>query len=845
MRALAALPLLWRLVRRELRAGVGGFRIFLACLAIGVAAIAAVGSVNHALVAGLRADARLLLGGDADVRLTHRPASAAEDAWLTANASRLSRVVEMRAMARPEADPGRRALVELKAVDGAYPLVGQVMLEPALPLAEALAPRGGIYGAVAEPALLTRLGAAVGDRLRVGDATVELRAVIVREPDRLAGVFNLGPRLMISAAVLPQTGLVVPGSLIRYHTRVILPAGRDFSEWQQSATDAWPHAGWRIRSAESAAPGVRRMIERMTAFLTFVGLSALLVGGIGVGNAVRAYLDGRIATIATFKCLGAPGALVFAVYLTQVMVLALAGVAVGLAAGAVLPPLALSLAGDLLPVRAEAALYAGPLLTAALFGLGTALTFAIWPVARARAVPAARLFRDTVTPERGRPAAIYVVATALAAAALAALTILSSSDQRLAAVFVAGAVASLLILRLAAAGVVRVAARIRNLRRPAWRLAVANLHRPAAPTSTVMVSLGVGVAVLVAITLIEGALRAQIRDRMPETAPAFFFIDIQDDQAAAFDATVRAVPGVGELRSVPSLRGRIVRINGVPVAQARIAREVRWAVNGDRGITTAATQPDDADLVAGTWWPADYAGPPLVSLDAGIAHGFGIGVGDTLTVNILGRDVTFEVHSLRAIDWQAVPFAFTLIVDPASLAGAPKTHLAAVFAPPQAEAAVDAAVAAAFPNVTTIRTRDALEAVNGIITAVGDGVRGAALVAVAAGILVLAGAMAADQRRRTYDAVVFKVLGATRGDLLGLFVIEFGVLGLITGVVAAAIGTAAGWAVTTYLLRIDWVFLPGTAAITVLAAVLLTQAAGFLGTWGTLGRKPASFLRND
>jgi putative ABC transport system permease protein len=837
--------LVWRLARRELRAGFGGFRVVLACLIVGVAAIAAVGSVNQALLEGLRADARLLLGGDVDVRLTHREATPAEAAWLEANAARLSRVVEMRAMARPVDADGGRALVELKAVDDAYPLVGAVTLDPPLALADALARRDGVAGAVVDRSLLARLGIAIGDRLRIGGATVEVRATVAREPDRVASIAAFGPRLMVATHVLPETGLVVRGSLIRHHTRVLLPPGSDARAWMAALSRALPEAGWQVRDVTGAAPEIKRVVQRMTLFLTFVGLSALLVGGIGVGNGVRAYLDGKVATIATLKCLGASGGLVFAVYMTQVLLLAAIGVALGVVAGAVLPMAALTLAGDILPIRAEPALYGRPLLIAAAFGGLTALTFAIWPVARARAVPAARLFRDTVSPVRGRPPLPYLVATVIAAAALAGLTIWASPDRTLAAVFVAGAVAALLMLRGGAAAVMALAARLPRPRRPAWRLAVANLHRPAAPTPTVMVSLGIGVAVLVAIALIEGALSAQLRQRMPDTAPAFFFIDIQDHQALAFDAAVAGIQGVRELRRVPSLRGRITGIDGVPVAEAAIDPDVRWAVNGDRGITTAATQPDDVDLVAGAWWPADHAGPPLVSLDAGIARGFGVGVGDTLTVNVLGRPLTVRIASLRDIDWQGVPFAFTLILDPRALAGAPMTHIAAVFADAAAEDAIEAAVAAQFPNVTTVRVRDALEAVNGIVETVGDGIRGAALIAVIAGIIVLAGAMAADQRRRTYDAVVFKVLGATRGDLVRLFVIEYGVLGLITGLVAAVIGAAAAWGVTTHLLGLDWVFLPGAAALTVIIAMILTQIVGFAGTWRTLGQKPAAWLRND
>jgi putative ABC transport system permease protein len=390
-----------------------------------------------------------------------------------------------------------------------------------------------------------------------------------------------------------------------------------------------------------------------------------------------------------------------------------------------------------------------------------------------------------------------------------------------------------------------VARRLPRLPGSSMPLALANLHRPGASTATVMVSLGVGMAVLVAVTLIEGALRTQIQERVPESAPALFFIDIQDAQAEAFDAAVDSVAGVAEVRRVPAVRGRIVQIAGVPVEQAEIAPEARWAVEGDRAFTAAAEPPDHADLAAGAWWAAGYDGPALMSLDAGLAEGFGVEVGDQLTLNILGRQLEVTIASLRRIDWQAIPFDFAIILSPTALAGAPITHVAAVFADAGREDAVENKVAGLFSNITAVRVRDALDAVNAIIRSIGDGVRAAGLLTVVAGLLVLGGAMAADRRRRTYDSVLFKVLGATRSRLAGLYIAEYGLLGLVTGVVATAIGTAAAWAVTVFVMRTDWVFVPATAVLIVALSVVVTTLVGFAGTFRILGRKAAPYLRNE
>ena len=841
---MTGLGLAFRLARRELRAGVRGFRIFIACLALGVAAIAGVGSTSEAIVSGLRADARTLLGGDVDLRLHGRPPADAESAYLRRSAPAISETVDMRAMARPERSEAR-SLVELKAVDGAYPLVGAVVLEPAMPLHRALARRGDAWGAAVDANLLGRLGLGIGGRVRVGEATFEVRGTIVREPDRVATVFNLGPRFMVSAAALPDTGLVQPGSQVHYHTRVRLPPGTDGRAWTEDLKRAHPKAGWRIRGLDDAAPGVRRFIERMTLFLTFAGLTAMLVGGIGVGNAVKSYLDGKTPTIATLKCLGAPSNLVFQVYLLQVLALAVLGIVLGLVAGAAAPAAGIWAAEGILPVKPRIGLFPRPLLVGAGFGVLTALTFALWPLARAREIAAASLFRNQVAPSSTWPRGAPMLAIAFGALALAGLTVATATERTFAYWFVGGAVVTLVVLRAGAAGMVASAARAGRLRRAAWRLAVGNIHRPGNATSSVVVSLGLGLAVLVAVALIEGNLSRQIDERLPAEAPAFFFIDIQPAQVAAFDATIAGVPGTQEFRRAPSLRGRIVEIAGVPVEEARIAPGSEWAVRGDRALTYAAEMPRGARIIAGAWWPADYRGPPRLSLDADLAEGFDIDIGDTLTVNILGREIRATVASLREIDWRSLRFDFAIIFAPGTLEDAPHSHIAAVRTRLDAEDAVEKAVVDGFANVSAIRVREALQAAARILAGIGTAVRSTAAISIVAGALVLAGAIAAGRRRRVYDCVMFKVLGATRRTVFEAFLIEYGLLGLATGTIAAVVGTATAWAVTTFLMGSRWIFLPGVVAVTVAVCVSVTVVVGFAGTWRALGQKAAPFLRND
>lgn len=833
-----------KLARRELRGGLRGFRVFLACLAVGVAVIAGVGSLGRAIDAGLAADARLILGGDAELRLTHREATEDELAWLRA-AGRVSRVVEMRAMAKTSGNAeAQRGIVELKAVDDAYPLQGAVTLSGTAGLADALAEREGRWGAVADPDIAGRLGAKPGDLLRLGEIEVELRATILREPDKGTSLFRFGPRLMIARGALEASRLVQPGALVYYPYRIDLVGGRDVGQWLDTTAQKFPQAGWRMRSHKRADPGVERFIDRMTLFLTLVGLTALLVGGVGVGNAVKSHLDTKTATIATYKCLGAPGRLVFLAGFFQVMALAALGSLIGVVLGALVPVAAAPLLADKLPVAARVAIYPAPLLLAAAFGLIAATAFSIWPLAKAREVPAAALFRDLVAPARRWPRLGYIGLNLVAAAALAALAIGWAHDKRVAAWFVVGAVACLAGFRLLALVLVRLAGIVPRPRLPLVRLAIANVHRPGAPTPSVLVSLGIGLSVLVAVALVEANLARQVEERLPEAAPAFYFIDIQPDQVADFDRTVASVGGVDSVQRVPTVRARITKLNGQPAETHPVKPEVAWVLRGDRALTYAAAMPAKTRITAGEWWPKDYHGPPLVSFDAEAARGMGLKVGDTLTVNVVGREITAKIASLRAIDWGDLTMNFVLIFAPGTLEGAPHTHIAATHIDPTRENVLYKAVTDRFHNVSAVRVKDALEAAARLIGQIGLAVRLTAGVTIIVGALVLAGAVAAGHRRRIYDAVVLKVLGATRRDVGFAYLIEYGLIGLLAAALAAGVGTLASWVLVTKTMSMDWVFMPGTVALTAGLGVVVTMLLGFAGTYRALGQKAAPLLRN-
>lgn len=842
---IARLRLAFALARRELRQGLSGFRIFLACLVLGVASIATVGSLSAALLEGLSIEGQRLLGGDVELRLVHREMTNEELAWLRSQ-GKVSMIAELRAMA-VTLDGAARSNIELKAVDRFYPLYGVADVSPRQPLGELFQNREGVFGAAVDARLLTKLGLKRGDIVQIGNARFRLRALVRQEPDRIAGGFSTGPRVLISEFALRATGLVQPGSLINFSYRVALPEAltsrEGVSRFIAYVKTTFPDKDWQVRDRWNAAVGVRRFIEQVAAFLILIGLTALVVGGVGVASAVKAYLDRRRDDIATLKCVGASGRFIFLMFLAEVMALAVLGVGAGMMIGAILPVVVGWLLASYLPFRAEFGIYLAPLAAAMAYGLLTALAFAIWPLARAREISPAVMFRALVTPTRRWPSWPYVAATGLAFAALIALAVALTPNVQLAAGFAMGAVLAFVLLRATGMALMWVARTIPRPRFMTGRLAISNIYRPGAPTSSIVLSLGLGLTLLAAIALIDANIRRVISEETPLSAPSFFFVGIQAAQAERFREVIEAQPGTSQLALVPMLRGRITKVNGVAAEQARVAREARWALNGDRGLTYGNPPDARAQLVKGKWWPASYSGPPLVSFDANLAAGMGLDVDDTISVNVLGREFTFRIANLRRVDFSSARMNFIMVVSPGVLEKAPHEFLATIHAKRDAEDSVERAVSTAFSNVTVIRVREALETASDLVRQLSGGVRAASFVTLITGMLVLAGALAAGHRHRLFDAVVLKVMGATRIQVMATYLMEFAFLGLGAGLVAALSGTLAAWAVAVFVMQTGFVPSLTTLAVVIVGGTLAAMGLGIASTWTALSTPAARTLR--
>lgn len=826
----------FRLAWRDLRGGLAGLRLLALCLFLGIGALASIGSLSSAITSELAAQARDLLGGDLALSLPQRAAQPEELARFQKKGA-MSHIVRLRAMAS-RVDGAANALVEVKAVDSVYPLYGRLQIVPG---GAGFDPSAGTIAI--DPALADQLRLGVGDQLRLGEGLFRIGALIAQEPDRNAGGMGFGPRVLIGLDGLAKTGLIQPGSLYTHYYRLRLPSGVDAAPLASTLSRELRDTGWEVTDHSNANPGARRFIERLGQFLGLIALTALAVAGIGVGNGVASWLESRRRSFATLKVLGATSSLIFASCLIEIgMVAGVASIA-GLGIGAAMPLIVGHYVGDLLPVAPRIAIFPIALLTAMAQGLLITLLFTLAPLAEARATSASALFQDRLMPGRWPPRSIMLLML-LIGALIATLAIMPARDPIVAALFLAAALVLFVLLQWIGIGLKRFVARLPRPRRILPRLALANLHRPGAQTDRLIVALGLGLTLFVALAITETSLSHEIDQSLPRRAPAFFALDVPNGEIERFAAVIAKAAPDAKVRAVPSLRGTVVALKSTRVTDMRARPEGAWLLNGDRGVTYAAAIPENNEVVEGRWWPADYAGPPLVSLEAEQAHLLGLKVGDPITVSVLSVEITARIAALRKVNWRSFGINYSIIFAPGALEGAPHGFLATISAPPAQEKRISSATIGNFPSVSLIRVRDVVTQVSATLNQLAMAIRAAAGVTLIAGIAVLTGAIAASRRARLYDSVILKLLGATRSQILGAQAMEYGALALIVSAVALLFGCAAGWYLVTDLFALPWAPDWWAVAATLAIGAFGTLAIGLIGSIPALSARPSETLRS-
>jgi putative ABC transport system permease protein len=765
----------WTFAKRELRGGLHGFRIFLACLALGVAAIAAVGTVRASIQAGLAANGAALLGGDAVVRFTYRFADPDERAWMASIAEKVSETTDFRSMIVVERDTVERGLTQVQAVDDLYPLIGETVLDPPMPLADAFAGDATFPGGVMERTLADRLALTAGDMFKLGEQTFILSAILVSYPDNSGGGFGLGPRSLVLLDDLAKSGLLATGTLMETNYRLDLPDGADLDAFETQAETLFENAGLRWRDARAGAPGIARFVDRIAAFLILIGLS---------------------------------------------------GLAVWLSASTTIPP---SLPTTSLFPKL-------PLLRNLAFPISSSNLIASYLMPQVRCPTHSPLSANPTTtipdPTLQDGWLVALIGTAIVFSGTVFLTL-----------WTAGGILCALALLVIAAAIARFTAqKFRRLSRgfPALRFALASIGARGGETTSVVLSLGLGLAVLAAVGQIDGNLRGSIADELPDVAPSYFFVDIQPDQIEGFRTRLDSDPQVTRYEAAPMLRGIITQINGIP------ARDFadHWVLNGDRGLTYSALPSDGTIITEGDWWPADYAGPPLISFAAEEAAEIGLKIGDTITTNILGRDIQATVANFREVSFEDAGIGFIMSMNPTALQGAPHSWISTVYSDPSAEAAILRDLATAYPNVTAIRVRDAIDQVVQLLGGISAATRYGALATLLTGFLVLIGAAAAGMPARTFEAAVLKTLGASRATILRSFALRSALLGLAAGLVALAAGMLGGWAVSTFIMETGYTPIWTSAGAIILGGMAATMLAGLAFAWRSLAAKPAHILRS-
>jgi len=844
---------------RDLRAGLSGFYIFLICILLSVAIIATVQSLSLGMKDSIRNNGRYILGGDISLEKMFEPASKEQIDYLRRYMGPTSVVIETRAMARTQ-DGNKSSLVELKGVDPFYPLYGELEIIDANNVVQKLdkdiqnllVPEHADidhWGALVEKELLSRLNVKVGDWINIGNQKFEIRGVISKEPDRLAGKqFTIAPRIMISNYVFDKTGLTAKGAQVEYKHNVLLPQVKSFEDLEKAKkriNDAFPKADWNGKDFLNASPRAERMINRLTLFLTFVGLTTLLIAGIGISNAVRAFLDNKMADIATFKCLGAKQGFVFKIYMTEMLLLSSIAIIAGLLLSLVLSKTAGHFLTAQLALENSVGIYPKALLVSA--ALGYLITFAasLWPIGKAIKTSPANLFRDLFMPVEAIPNLSIIVLIIIAAQLIALTSFTLTTDIKFMSGFLIGTIFTFALFYLFSVAIKFLIKKVHIPSNPEIRMALANIHRPGNITSSTILSIGLGLTVLISVAIIQNNFTNLLGKNLAEDAPSFFFLDIQHNQLDKFKEIVNNFESAKKLIITPSFRGRVVSVNGVPAEKALVDKNEEWIIRADRGFTYMKSDPSNSKILEGKWWPEDYKGEPIVSIATNVQRAFNIGVGDKLTVKILGREITATIANVRDVNWGNFTINFATTFAPGVLDNMPSTSIATVIVDKDKEEALQNILAKEFPNVTSVKVGDALAVAKTMITSVSQAVSISAIITLIAGILVLSGGIAAARKRHLYDSIIFKVLGATRKKIVKTFIFEYAFLGFITIILSTILGSITAYWIQGFMMDIAWEFNFKALAYISLCSLIITLGAGLLGTMQVFKQKPAQYLRNE
>ena len=827
---------------RELRSGVSGFRIFLTCLILGVGTISAIGTVKSGIEIAISEKGSELLGGNAEAEFTYRLANTEELKWLETISQNISGIIEFRSMAKfVEGGANERALTQVKAVDNEYPLIGNVQLASGKSFKDVFRqPKS----AVMESDLASRLGINIGETFSLGLTKFVLRDIIQSSPDDAGTNFGLGPRTIIKSEDLLDSGLIAPGTLFTAKYRLLIEPLKNLDELRALAKIKFENNGMRWRDARNGAPGISEFVNRLSAFFIMVGLAGLVVGGVGIGSAVKSYLNRKISTIAVMRSLGATNFQIFMTYFVQLAIISFIGITIGLVIGASVPHLCAPLLKVLIPIPISIVFSIKPIAEAAIYGTIIATLFTLWPLSRCENIKAAALFREMNLIKDGFPRLKYLVLSFILVLILLIISAVFNQNPELTSWFALGFTVALVTLFLSARILmycIKKFGRIIN-GHPSTRWALAAMGGTQEGTNNSLIAIGLGLTVLAIIGQVDGNLRTSINNNLPEVAPSYFVIDIQKSQIEEVRDILNSNKGVISFDEAPMLRGIITKINN---KQASEVAGDHWVIRGDRGITYFEELPKRFNLTKGQLWPKDYSGATQISFAAEQAEELGIGIGDSVTVNIMGREITGEITSLRNVDFSSAGIGFVIAMNPSALKAAPHSFIMTIYVSTEAETAVFNNLSSRFSNITLIKVRNVIERVSNLLSSIATASSYGALTTLAMGFLVLLGSAASGQSARSYDAAILKTLGATRKDLIISYIIRFSLVGATAGLVAIFFAVGGAWCITSLVLELPFKIIWDTALMIIIGGLIANLVAGLYFATQALKVKPANFLRTQ
>ena len=827
---------------RELRAGFYGFRIFIICLVLGVGTITAVGTVKSGIEHAINMKGSELLGGDAEAEFTYRSANNEELNWLKSVSQNISEILEFRSMASVSTDNrSERALTQIKAIDNEYPLIGEVQLSSGRALKDMLSqPKSALM----ESDLVSRLGISVGDAFSLGLTEFILRDIIVTLPDDAGANFGLGPRTIVKTEDLATSGLIAPGTLFSAKYRLKIDSIDNLDSLKMLARTKFENSGMRWRDSRNGTPGTSEFVARLSAFFIMVGLAGLIVGGVGIGSAVKSYLNRKISTIAVLRSFGATNFQIFMTYFIQLATISLLGIALGLGIGAGAPHILAPFLKVIIPLPFDIVFSIKPVFEAAIYGTIIATLFTLWPLSRCENIQTAALFREMNLLSDSLPRLKYLIWTLGLLIILLITSAFFNQNPTLTSWFALGFVIALLALFLSARILMQIIKKLARFvkGRPSLRWALASMGGTQEGTSSSLLAIGLGLTVLAIIGQVDGNLRTSIDNDLPEVAPSYFVIDIQKSQIEEIRRILNSHSGVTSFDEAPMLRGIITKINNKKASE--VAGD-HWVIRGDRGITYFEELPERFNLTEGRLWPRDYSGKTQISFAAEQAEELGLGLGDSITVNIMGKEITGEITSLRDVDFSTAGIGFVIAMNPSALKNAPHSFITTIYADIDSEMEIFNNLARKFPNITLIKVRNVIERVSDLMGSLATASSYGALTTLATGFLVLLGSAASGQSARSYDAAILKTLGATQTDLIISYIIRFSVIGATAGFVAIFFAICGAWGITTYVLEIPFHIIWPTVFFIIMGGLVANLLAGLYFAIQSLKVRPAKFIRSQ